>query len=421
MPLSFPGIKRPIKLRSALLILLFIMLSHTLTGTGARRDPDSGEIRLLHLGKVWPLPRHPGPIFSAEPRISWNPVPSYFTPDCVCHHATTYGEREVRELRTKLPRSKDDLVGKYDVVLIDAMFALDMPPHLSRWIVEGVLEDGLGFMMVDDEVTFAGRGLAPSWYITPVGDILPVDDTPGYFGWNQRFQIIPVDTDHPLVSGLDFEGIWLEANNRPIPRVGSTVIAEMSPGNPWNTGKPAMVSWEIGAGRSLAYIHRWHSGSGNFYSWKYHADFICNTIYFAACEGIPDDLELVHDLREMMAEVETERMVLVSTMDLADEFGANLENVNGELSEIHTAKREADRLYLDQELEASMGRLTEISSDLKSLVDRTLKLKDGAMMWIFAIQWLAVTGTTMVAGFVIWSLMIRRRLYSEVGTTRYPG
>lgn len=421
MHLSFPGIKWPLKPRSALLILLVIIFTQALTGVGARRDPDSGEIRLLHLGKVWPLPRHPGPIFSAEPRISWNPVPSYFTPDCICHHATTYGEREVRELRTKLPRSRDGLVGKYDVILIDAMFALDMPAHLSRWIVGGVEEDGLGFMMVDDEVTFAGRGLAPSWYLTPIGDILPVDDTPGYFGWNERFQIDPVKSGHPLVRGLDFEGIWLEANNRPTPKVGSTVIAEMSSGNPWNSGKPAIVFWDVGLGRVLAYIHRWHSGSGNFYTWKYHPDFLCHTIYFAAGESIPGDLELVHDLRETMAEVESEIMVLVSTMDLADKFGANLGKVNSELSEIHSQKREADRLYIDQELEASMVRLTQILNDLKSLVNRTLKLKDGAMMWIFAIQWLTVTGTTMVAGFVVWSLMIKRRLYSEVGITRSTG
>ena len=204
------------------MILLSACIFHA---TEAKTDPDTGTIRLLHLGKVWLLPRHPGPIFRAEPRISWNPVPAYFTPDCVCHHATTYGEREVRQLRTKLPRTRTDLVSSYDVVLIDAMFALDMPPHLSKWIVEAVQEEGLGFMMVDDEVTFAGRGLAPSWYLTPIGDILPVDDQPGYYGWNEKFQLSPLIEDHQLVRGLDFEGVWLEANNRPTSRPGFVPLA----------------------------------------------------------------------------------------------------------------------------------------------------------------------------------------------------
>jgi len=35
------------------------------------------------------------------------------------------------------------------------------------------------------------------------------------------------------------------------------------------------------------------------------------------------------------------------------------------------------------------------------------------------IEWLAVTGTSMVCGFLLWLLMIRRRLYREVRTTRF--
>jgi uncharacterized membrane protein len=398
--------------------VIFLLIALAPLSIEGRRDPDTGIIRLLHLGKVWTTSRYPGPIFLAEPKIAWNPVPSYFTPDCVCHHATTYGQREVREMRTKLPRTRDDLLN-HDVVLIDAMFALDMPPSLATWIVEGVEEEGLGFIMVDDEVTFSGRGLAPSWYLTPIGNILPVDDDPSYYGWNERFQLSPVLEDHPLFKGLDFNGIWLEANNRPLPRLGSTVIAEMSSENPWNFDRPAMVYWDLGPGRSLAYIHRWHSQSGNFYKWKYHPDFLCHVIYFAAQEGIPDDLGLVHDVRSKMVQVESDRVVLLSTMDLADKFGANVASIERELSEIHSSKREANRLYVDLEFTAAASHLDLLLGEIDSLVQETLELKDRAMIWIFAIQYMAITGTSMLAGFVIWSLMVRRRLYSEVGTTRY--
>ena len=47
-----------------------------------------------------------------------------------------------------------------------------------------------------------------------------------------------------------------------------------------------------------------------------------------------------------------------------------------------------------------------------------IQAKDNALFWIFVIEWFVVTGTSMVAGALLWSLMVRRRLYREVGETR---
>ena len=400
------------------LVLALVCLLAPLGVVESKRDPETGAVRLLHLGKVWERRNYPGPVFNAEPRISWTPVPAYFLPECVCHHATTYGEREVREMRRLLPRTREELVGGYDVVVIDAMFAFDMPPQLARWIVQAVREDGLGFMMVDDEVTFAGRGLAPSWYQTPIGEILPVDDRPCFHDWNQRFQIVPVIDDHPLVEGLDFSRIWVEANNRPTPRPGSTVIAEMSPNSPRNEGTPIMAYWDLGGGRSFAYIHRWHSGTGNFYQWKNHADFLCNLIYFTAQVPIPQDLDQVHATKRMMADLNTKWLLLLSTMDQADKYGANVEPVNRELESLYGKRREADSLYIYGRFEECQSCLTGLDSELEDLVERTLELKDRAMLWIFLAQWLIVSGTTMITGYLVWTIMVRRRLYAEVNTTR---
>lgn len=382
------------------------------------RDPETGVVRLLHLGKVWLRPNYPGSVFKAEPRISWTPVSAYPVPECTCHHMTTFGDHEVRELRKKLPRSREDLLSNYDVVLIDAMYAFDMPPLLATWIVDSVKEDGLGFMMVDDEVTFAGAGHAPSWYQTPIGFILPVDDVPSVFGWNERFEIMPMDPDHPLMKGLDFSGIWLVANNRPSARMGSKVIAEMSPTCVWNVDKPAIVYWDLGEGRSFAYNHRWHSELGNFYQWKYHPDFLCHLIYFTAQIPIPQDLALVHDTRNGISRIETEWMVLLSTMDMADRFGANLAPVNRQLDGLYMSKLKADRLYIEQEFNECISVLDRLDEELHLLIETTIDLKDGVMGWIFAIEWLTVSGTSMLAGIVVWTIMVRRRMYQEVRTTR---
>jgi hypothetical protein len=46
------------------------------------------------------------------------------------------------------------------------------------------------------------------------------------------------------------------------------------------------------------------------------------------------------------------------------------------------------------------------------------RVKGNALLWIYITEWLVTTATVMFCGFVLWTLMVRRRLYAEVGTTR---
>ena len=58
-----------------------------------------------------------------------------------------------------------------------------------------------------------------------------------------------------------------------------------------------------------------------------------------------------------------------------------------------------------------MERFVDIESE-------SAKIRRRALVWIYVTEWIAVTGTSMLAGFLLWSLMVRRRLYREVTTTR---
>jgi hypothetical protein len=50
-----------------------------------------------------------------------------------------------------------------------------------------------------------------------------------------------------------------------------------------------------------------------------------------------------------------------------------------------------------------------------------LEARDAALFWIFVTEWLVVSGTGLICGFAIWTLMVRRRMYREVGITRGGG
>ena len=58
------------------------------------------------------------------------------------------------------------------------------------------------------------------------------------------------------------------------------------------------------------------------------------------------------------------------------------------------------------------------ASGLQALIRSFVKIKDQALFWVYTIEWIAVSATLMVCGSALWTLMVRRRAYREVRTTR---
>ena len=52
------------------------------------------------------------------------------------------------------------------------------------------------------------------------------------------------------------------------------------------------------------------------------------------------------------------------------------------------------------------------------LEEDAIRLKRQALAWVYVIEWSAVMGTSMIVGVAVYMLMIKRRLYREVGLTR---
>jgi hypothetical protein len=65
-----------------------------------------------------------------------------------------------------------------------------------------------------------------------------------------------------------------------------------------------------------------------------------------------------------------------------------------------------------------MRLVSEAIAQQREIMIMSLKAKDRALLWIYAIEWFTFTGTLLVSGFVLWSLMVKRRLYAGVGSSR---
>ena len=45
-------------------------------------------------------------------------------------------------------------------------------------------------------------------------------------------------------------------------------------------------------------------------------------------------------------------------------------------------------------------------------------VKDRTLIWVYIVEWLSVLDVSLIAGSVLWALMMRRKLYKEIETTR---
>jgi len=383
-------------------------------------DSSTGKVSLLHIGLAFLRPDHPDPVFLSDPKIDLTMVPAF---------EWVMDNDEIRRiLRLYLPRNRQELA-EYDLILIDGVDAMHLRAGFLNWVKELVQDSELNFVMTDSGSGWAFAGSGTNWYITAIEPILSVDDTPGREAASpsfraNSFRIVPVDQEHELMRNIPWEEVTWVAMNRPTARPGSRVVAKMSGNRAVNVDKPCIVYFEYpGGGRSVSYIFTWHTMVDSpqilaFYRWRWHYDVLVHMIYWPAGETIPRDLMLVHDVREQIFNLRYSRLFLISTMEFAERSGANLREVEEGLADLYDSEDRIDELYVENEMEECHELCLELRFSYERLLEAALDAKDRALLWVFVVEWAAVSGTSMAAGILVWSLLVRRRLYRQVKTTR---
>ncbi len=214
--------------------------------------------------------------------------------------------------------------------------------------------------------------------------------------------------------------IW--SHNRPSPKDGATILAvttdETVPTDPKND--PILIYWDYGKGRSLAFIWDW-GGNGlvGFYRWEYWKDVLARMVYFPARATIPADVSITHALRLQISQYSFQKRMVFSLIEFADTFGANTNTLNQKLADTDELRTKVDTLWITEEFNECMPAMEEAMTSLAQVMADAVTAKDRALLWVYIIEWLTVAGTSIVVGVVVWSLMVRRRLYREVGATRF--
>jgi len=259
---------------------------------------------------------------------------------------------------------------------------------------------------------------------TPIGEVLPVEDNSRRPWYGYLFRIKATDPNHPLMKGIPWGEIWFGAHNRPEAKPGSTVLAitcDERGDSP--RGSPFICYWDFGKGRSMALVFDWGANEGwgafgpfNFYVWTYWKDAMARWAYFPAGVEIPD-IVVAHSVRKMISDFTVMRGVVISMLEFMDKLGANTRSLEAKLSTIVKERQEIDSLWVEGDFAESESLLSDILNELDQTLVLAVKAKNRALAWVYLVEWAVVTGTSCVAATVLWSLMVKRKMYAEVGTT----
>ena len=259
-----------------------------------------------------------------------------------------------------------------------------------------------------------------------LSEVYPQRFHPNYEGSdNLPYTVQIVDGRPPVL--IPFIGVGIERfpgqKARTIhPKQGTTIWAKaLKAGVLGSKEDEYVISWEYGEDDATTWIigvdvdEQWfRTESGN----EYGGDMVLNVLYYSVGKPLPPSLQLIHGLRSAFYRYDLEKKLVFSMMEFIDRFGANTASLEVKISEADGGKLGAERAYLEGDYEASYDRILVMISDLVALNDEAIRIKERALLWVYITEWSAVSGTMVLGGYVLYALMIRRRLYKEVLVTR---
>jgi len=189
---------------------------------------------------------------------------------------------------------------------------------------------------------------------------------------------------------------------------------------------PWLMSWKYNKGFTWALADAftfefWSGFYARIGANRYALDIFVNMILEATGRDLPDDIMLVHSVRQNLRVYGDAESTLYEVVDFLEQLGANTRGLNGRIVDIKRKRNSAEEAYLSQDYELANLLIDEALGDAYSIRDSVEKLRKTTMFWIFLTEWSVVSATLMAAGSALYWLMIRRRLYRQVATTRRVG
>jgi len=342
-----------------------------------------------------------------------------------------------RMIRLYMPRNLEDLTNRFDVIIMANANRLAVSPRNVEMLAGGVKESAMGLVMFGGWESFGGTGTSyPPWGDTSIGRLLPTSDAAELYIHKPAgaHRLVIDRPDHEFMSSLPWDPgqpfMYNYHHNLVRAKPGAQVLAHVESYS--YSDHPGFVTWELMGGAPTFSITgeiigpssepgQLHTMCTRGNPWEYALDFGGNLMIYLDRRPVPQDIYLVHQVRIRMFDVSTRKSLLFGLLEFCDSFGANTERINARVDEASTLVADALPDYLELRFEEVLDVMDEVHAMYSEIEEDAIKLKERALLWVYVIEWMSISGTSMLAGFFLWSLMVRRRLWREVGTTRLSG
>ena len=334
-------------------------------------------------------------------------------------------EEARRYVRVYFPRTKDDL-NFYEFFLYPDANLQPLTDVQLSWLTEAIAEDGSsGFVTMGGGLNSPEGNVWYTWLGTTLAEILPIKMDPTMKRPNSDYTI-EVRKDEPRVLSM-FKPLGIEKvvgfhYTTLFEKQGTDIWAVVKPVSFYMTDTPWLVSmtydnkgtfWAIADDIDHGWWWYLHHSHNNPYAF----DVLVNIILHARGRELPENIEVVHKAREEFRNFQDRRYVLISILEFVEKFGGNVGRVEEMIVELDEVKDEAHSEYIQQNFERSfelMKQAEEMNSEARL---QAMKIKDQALFYVYVIEWLSVTGTLLISGSALYSLMIRRSKFHEVAMT----
>jgi hypothetical protein len=377
---------------------------------------DSGTLKMLLIGEVYPQECPLPLLFDADPIFDYLSIRTREGPA-----GKLTEEMKRRYVKLYFPRTEEDLRDYSMIFYIDAdvsLFSGTQSQQMHDSILDGVA--GSFFTFGPEFNTVASSIL---------GRVVPHEMSKTInMDWTRRSYRVEFFQSMPRVFtpfiDLGVENAVGIGCGFLTPRTGTTAWGQLVPSHygPW------ILEWEYGGEGGNCWVvaddldHSWwgdvHSGIHGMSQNPWAMDIMSNLILYSAGRDLPEDVVIVALARDGFWEYRTERSIILSLMDWVERFGASTGSFGERLSQIDLRQADASGFYIAGEYASALSELETGKEEARGLRQKVLVAKDRALMWVYVIEYLTISGTTVISGVVLWTLMIRKRLYREARTTR---
>lgn len=390
------------------------------------------KIQALLIGKV--MPEHPpASWFAYEPSVDYALVPT----GVFGAYSFPIAEAQ-RSVRVYFPRSQERLQ-EYDFLTYRGVYMEAFVPSQIEAMRSTIMEGGSGALVEIGGITKNwAEGVNWPWVQSTLASVFPNDPAAGDI-WAANVQgnlpykvVVNQDPSLPpllrmfVPLGIEsVRGYWYIVLI--VPRQGATSWGWAKGAYPGVLGgdPPWLLSWRYHDSVTWSLADSldtpWWDDAFYDSDQRYGLDIMMNMVLYSLGRPLPDDILLVNSVRQGF-HLHGQRMsTLSSYLDFVEGFGVRSTRLLEAKQEVDLMTATAMDTYLQGDYELALEETQDAADAIHALEAKAVEWRNQVLYWIFLTEWAAVAGTLMITGYVLYVLMLQKRLYHAVDVTRMMG